>query len=259
MTAPPPPPLVVTGASGRVARLLRGVWGPAGADWRARADGRDPLAGLPRGGTLLCLAGVAPGRGGDLDDNAAIARAHVAAAEAAGMVRVLLASSAAVCPAGGALREADAAPASAYGRAKLAMEAVRSDRVEVCALRIGNVAGADALLGALGAAPPRLHVWADGTGPRRSYVGPETLARVLRALAAHPAALPPVLNVAAPGGVTMDALLDAADRPWEGVPAPDDALREVVLDVSALAALVELDAAEGTAGEVVRQWRAVAA
>ncbi|UWQ22153.1 NAD(P)-dependent oxidoreductase [Jannaschia sp. W003] len=244
---------VVTGASGRIGRMLRALWGEGGADWRSRRDG-PPLAALPVGGTLLCLAGVVPGAG-DLHDNARIAEATVRAAEAAGMRRVLLLSSAAVYPAGEGLREEDAAPASDYGRAKLAMEAVRSVAVEVTALRLGNVAGADALLGRLGDAAPRLHVWPDGRAPRRSYVGPSSLARILRALADHPAALPPVLNVAAPGAVGMDALLDAAGRAWEPVPAPPDAVPVVALDVARLAALVPLDPAEGTAPEIVRQWR----
>jgi len=246
---------VVTGASGRIGRMLRAVWGAQGADWRSRADG-PPLARLPRGGTLLCLAGVVPGAG-EMSENAVIARETVAAAEAAGMHRVLLVSSAAVYPAGAGLTEADAAPANAYGHAKLAMESVTSDIVETCALRLGNVAGADALLSRLGADAPVLHVWPDGRAPRRSYVGPRSLARILAALAGHPGPLPRILNVAAPGAVGMDALLAAAGRDWTPLPAPPGAVPVVEMDVRRLAALVPLDAAEGSAQEIVRQWRAV--
>lgn len=249
----PPANLVVTGATGRIGGLLRAVWGEGAAQWRGR---QGMLDGLPHGGTLLCLAGVVPG-GGDLTLNAQIARDTVAAAEAAGMARVLLMSSSAVYPPGGPWCEDQADPANAYGLAKLAMESARSKTVEVCALRLANVAGADALLGKLTSTPPTLHIWPNGEGPRRGYVGPITLANMLAQLAAAPPPLPRVLNLAQPGTVTMDALLRAAGRDFIAKAAPAQAVAHLELDTSRLADLIPLDPRQGQAQEVVRQWQEV--
>ena len=125
--------------------------------------------------------------------------------------------------------------------------------VAVTALRIGNIAGVDAILG--GWRPGfALDVFTDGTTPRRSYIGPLTLARVLKELAGA-AALPGVLNVAAPGGVAMGTLLDAAGLGWTPRPAPASAIPDVQLDIAALTRLVPLDAACGLPETLVAEWR----
>ena len=283
------PRILVLGASGRIGAMLRRVW-PAGQGlWQVRSgpqsglgsgvDGLrfDPLgdpaalsAAAARADAILCLAGVTPAaaaRGAAMADNIALGLAVVRAAAPVGRVPVLLASSAAVYGTrGGLLSETTPpAPVSAYGRAKAEMEARAADLgaelgVAVTALRIGNVAGADAILGGWreGFALDR---FADGRTPRRSYIGPATLARVLSDLATRAVRrrdLPACLNVAAPGAVEMGALLDAAGRAWAPRPAPAAAIPEVVLDVTALAGLVALDPKAGTAQMLVAEWRGFA-
>jgi len=275
--------VVIVGMTGRVGRLIapflpgwvrpagRGI--AAGLDWDLM-DGPAPLQrlagdeGVPA--ALVVLAGVTPataapgarpGAGPGLEANVAMARAAMAAARAAGVGRVLLASSAAVYGGRAApWHEGEAvAPASAYGRAKLAMEAAaepfRDAGLEVCALRIGNVAGADALL-LRAPGPVVLDRFAGGGGPVRSYVGPASLARVLMALAAARGAIPPVLNLAAPGAVAMRDLACAAGLPWTWRPAAEGAVERVVMDGTALARLVPMAQNEGEAATLIAQWRA---
>ncbi len=272
------PEVLVLGATGRIGAILRGCWPETGPRWQARRPRAgsnwrvlDPLAdpgALARAAAgcaaVLCLAGAVPGRGrlsrGRLADNAALAEAAVRAAAAAG-ARVLLASSAAVYgAAGGMLREnAPLAPVSDYGRAKAEMERRAAARaaelgVAVCCLRIGNVAGVDAILG--GWRPGfALDRFADGRTPRRSYIGAASLARVLGELAAAPA-LPPALNVAAPGALEMGALLDAAGLGWTPRVPDDSAIPEVRLCTGTLTRFTGFAAAESTAAEMVVQWRA---
>jgi hypothetical protein len=68
--------------------------------------------------------------------------------------------------------------------------------------------------------------------------------------------LPETLNLAAPGRVAMADLAMAAGLPWRWTPAPEYAVRRLLLDSSALAARVSFAAAEGTArgiaGELAR-------
>lgn len=192
-------------------------------------------------------------------DNARLARAAITAAATTG-ARVLLASTAAVYGAqSGLLREAGpVCPASDYGMSKLEMEQVALELAaeldcRVTSLRIGNVAGSDAILGGWRAGFA-LDRFADGRTPRRSYIGPVLLAEVLLRLCRCDA-LPKVLNVAAPGMVEMGALLDQAGLPWQSRTPSSDAIPEVQLDVSSLAKLVDFDADAGSPARLVAEWR----
>lgn len=222
---------------------------------------------------LLMLAGITPGPGvteAELAGNRLLAEACVAAAQAAGIGRVLLASSSAVYgvdDAGSGFAETTPPhPVSAYGRAKLDMEAAglagRDAGLEVCALRIGNVAGADALLWPLtGRAadperPLRIHGFSDGLGPLRSYIGPGSLARVLAALAAHSGPLPEIVNVAAPEPVRMIDLARAAGWTCQLIEAPASAHQDITLDCSLLAGLCPMTSNDSLPEEMVRQWKA---
>ncbi|WP_156505709.1 NAD-dependent epimerase/dehydratase family protein, partial [Sulfitobacter sp. HI0054] len=211
---------------------------------------------------IISLAGVTPAHAGAcdaaLEDNATLALAALKLAETAGVPRLLVASSAAVYGAeGGPLQEdLSCAPLSDYGRQKLAMEkAVQeaSGETAVTALRIGNVAGADAILGGW---RPGMQIdrFPDGRTPSRSYIGPVTLARVLHALC-HVEHLPPILNIAAPGAVEMGALLDAAGLAWEPKPAPASAIPEVRLDTKALERHVDFTPETQTPAGLVREWQ----
>ena len=196
------PKVLVLGATGRIGTILRKRW-PQDPGWGAIRDqvtwqtrqvaaglgpgwcGLDPLrqpgalAQAASGQTvILCLAGVVTGRapGSDLDDNVTLAEAAIRAA-ADTRARVILASSAAVYGnQAGVLDEAAVlAPQNAYGRAKATMEARGAALgaelgVAVTSLRIGNIAGIDAILG--GWRPGfSLDQFDDGRTPRRSYIG----------------------------------------------------------------------------------------
>lgn len=269
MTAPP----LILGITGRVGRLIRpalpdGVRvaqrGPGpGLAWDLAAGPRPLLDLAARDGppaALVVLAGVTPATGADMAANVGLARAALAAARQAGVRRVLLASSSAVYggPRPEPWREEDPAqPRSAYGAAKLAMEEAarpfRDAGLEVSALRIGNVAGADALL--LNApGPVRIDRFADGGGPVRSYIGPATLARVLTALCGL--SLPPVLNLAAPRPVAMADLARAADLRWSWTPAPPAAAQHFTLACDRLAQAVPFADTDSAPAAMIAQWRA---
>lgn len=283
--------VVLVGGGGRVAPLVRQHWpdkpsllvtsrnpveanslcwspmqGPAGLLHHLEHRGLRPLA-------LVMLAGVTPAKGQAptaLSANADIALACLTAAQMAGINRVLLASSSAVYgvdPQGHPFSEtAPIAPVSAYGAAKLRMEEAaepfRQAGLDICALRIGNVAGADALLHPLGpdrcregAQVPRIDTFADGLGPLRSYIGPETLARVLSNLCTTPSPLPKVLNIAAPAPVRMEQLAVAAGWPFVTVPAPARAHQVITLDCSRLAQLCPMEEKDSDPATMVAQWK----
>lgn len=275
--------LLVTGASGRVGRLLAGFWAKSGAavalqrrSAGALTEGLSELRWAPLEGdaslrawvqkqgaprAMLVLAGATPGTGRDLALNRPLAEACLSAARAVGIRRVLVASSSAVYGGGRAQpwHESDPVqPATPYGRAKAAMEDAcdrwRAQGLEITCLRIGNVAGADALLLNAGKPAVKIDRFANGGGPVRSYIGPGSMARVLLALARLPGALPHTLNLAAPVPVAMEDLADAAGLPWRWQDAPAAAVARFTLDCSALAALVPVDAAESTAANIVAQW-----
>ncbi len=266
----PSGPLIL-GASGRIGAMWRrlaqeGQWPGAVPLWHSRTGrgdylwdmdatpAADPrLAGV-RG--MIVLAGTTSGDAANLARNTHCARAALDLAAREGIGPVLLCSSSAVyarpAPDAAPLTEAAATvapddPRARYGAAKHAMERDAADhRTPSACLRIANVAGADAALLAAARGNVTLHRLADGTAPRRHYIGPLGLAQVCTGLiAAHHggAALPRVLNVACPDEIAMSALLDAANVPFEWTPAPEDALPALPLDLSCLLALAPVPAA----------------
>ena len=262
--------VLVLGASGRLGGMLRRHW-PGRADLAPLWQMRRPLPGAlcfspledrPDLGPLdavLGLAGITPQTGAALDLNTDLALTAVDLAARHGARRVFLSSSAsAYAPGPDALAEDDRnPPPSAYGRAKRAMEGAALARaqalgVAATVLRIGNVAGADALM----AAPPGpklLDRFPDGRGPRRSYVAPQDLAAILGDLVGLATPLPEVLNIALPGAVAMEDLLTEAALPFDWRPAPPEAIPSLVLDVSRLLALMPLPPADPA--RIVAGWR----
>lgn len=255
--------VIVTGAGGRLGRLLQQAWPAVAPDlhpvWLVRqppAPGQvawdmalPPPPDLPRHAVILHLAGSVRG---PAESHPALAQAVLALARASDARHLFLASSAAVYGRAAAAHDeaGPVAPLSDYGRAKLAAEAVLAGQPGATCLRIGNVAGADAILGNPQAR--RLDpVPDDPRGPLRSYIGPLTLARVLAELARQAAQgrpLPAVLNIAQAPAVAMADLLQAAGRDWRWGPPNPDVIPRAILSTDRLAALVpDLPAASASA------------
>ncbi len=125
-------------------------------------------------------------------------------------------------------------------------------------MRIGNVLGADALLGRgiTGHDIVLDSVMGQPRGPQRSYIGPTALARVLADLIMQVLAgrtMPPILNIAAPGAVFMTDLLDAAGMPFRFAPHKNRTIPKVSLCTAKLSRMVALGAAD--AAIMVADWR----
>jgi nucleoside-diphosphate-sugar epimerase len=245
-------PLLVTGADGRVGRLLQAAWAgqpPRGVVpiWCARSSGywQDLLAGpldpVLAGAVVLHLAADLSCRSDAANRSAAMASAVATAARQGRARHILFASTAAVyAPSDHDLDETSSCqPTTAYGHAKLVAEAAcraAAGLVPMTALRIGNVVGAGALIGAargdglieLDPVPGR------PGGPIRSWIAPGELAHLISQLARNTDALPDVLNLASPGAWSMADLLDAAGYPWVYRPYRDSVLPRLTLDTSRL-------------------------
>ncbi|WP_417268279.1 NAD-dependent epimerase/dehydratase family protein [Celeribacter baekdonensis] len=285
------------GASGRIGALLRAASRVDPAEhvqitWQFRAPPPDPEIGFHwsdltdpqplineaarRGGleALLVFAGVSQtGRKdnpAEMKANVKIVDAAISAAQSAGISKLIVASSSAVYGAGVGhpFVETDALhPLNAYGAAKVEMEALCARRadalgLEICCLRIGNAAGADMLLGnamarAAKEVPLRLDIFPDGDGPRRSYIGPLSLFRLLCGLIATDQPLPPVLNLGVRHPVAMNALLEAAGVPWTAVPVPVSGHQNITLNCAALFDICPQVTLADTAADIVAEWQRV--
>ncbi len=216
---------------------------------------------------MIILSGIVPKQGADFALNSLIGAAGMNAAADLGIPRVLLASTSAVYGTYSNTpfdEDAPLDPVSAYGHSKRDMEVAcraqaLANGIELCCMRIGNVAGADALLSGGVALKPNeklpLDCFHDGSTPLRSYIGPHSLARVMVSLTRADTSLPATLNTAAPHPVTMQALAQAAEIPLELRPTQCNAHQHVTLDCTALTALHPFDPQESAPAEIVRQWR----
>lgn len=254
-----PVTVLVTGASGRVGRAFRAIWGQKAGEslpilWQSRnlgpaGDliwdiGQNPPPVLPDGLIVLHLAGKTSGPVGD---NVAVTKAVCVAARMAKARHVFVMSTAAVYAPGPLPLDEAAVPApqTPYGESKRAAEqvALRVIPDNLTILRLANLAGADALLGTA-----RPHVSLDPVngqpgGPERSYIGPRALAGVLAdllRLAARGTALPHLLNLAQQPPVAMADLLTARGQPWSFGPPRAAAVPRVVLNTDRLASLTDL-------------------
>lgn len=233
---------LILGATGRVGSALRASGVMPAATWQARTS-RDgfltwdilhaPAPAVECSGVIMLAGGVA-------DTDVYVPLAKAACDLGAQLdVPVLIASS-----------QAAALQNSVYGNAKRKMEQAMTDRA--CCLRIGNVAGTDALFRAMAAGPVQLDEVSKGQGPRRAMIGPVTLAHVLLRLLDTD--LPPILNLAQPGLVDMADMLRAAGGDWSWKEAPAGALAALELDVSELTARVDVPKAD--AATLVAEARA---
>lgn len=238
-------PIIVTGAGGRIGRLLRHLW-KVDACWLTRHDWdilQEAAPDLPKGCTWLDLSGVTRG---DVAVNAALARRVCAAASKTGG-RLIYMSSAAVYSGGAAdMHEADPPqPPGDYGRSKLAAEVIVGKLPGSTVLRLGNLAGADALLGVVRDTVILDPVPGLSQGPVRSYIGPHVLAKVLLDLCLAPERrLPDIINLAQPGGVAMADLLTSARIDWRFGPVREGVLGRVVMSVRRLIDIVSVPEAD---------------
>jgi len=267
--------ILVMGATGKVGRLMRAHWA-AGLRvlWQGRSPGAAPDwvtwapgTALPRARVVLLLSGVTSGDEAALAMNRRIGLDVAEAAIAAGARCILLASTMAVygaTPPEGAHEDTPPDHPGAYGAAKLDMERAMADRLRgsgtgLCALRLGNVAGAD-MLGTVITSGRRvmLDQFADGSGPVRSYVGPGMLVRVVEALVHRiiaGEALPSALNVAGQRPVAMADLLAAAGVGFDWQPAGPQAVQHVAMDCARLARLVPPVPEAETAAGLAADWK----
>ena len=125
----------------------------------------------------------------------------------------------------------------------------------MCCLRIGNVAGADALLLNAGNDGLMLDQFASGGFPVRSYIGPLGLARALESLVKFPSSLPHHINLAAPTPVSMKDLAQAAGLAWRPVAAPPNAHESITLDCGALSHIHAFDDHDTSPARMVQEWR----
>ncbi|MCU0815157.1 MAG: sugar nucleotide-binding protein [Cypionkella sp.] len=250
--------IAVTGAGGRIGRLLAQEWKGKSVTFLTRKDW-DILSSQPppiRPRVVLDLAGVVRG---DFGTNPLLA-ARVASWARDHGARLLYLSSAAVYPGGPEPMQEDTnpAPVSDYGKSKLMAEtALHAALPDATCLRLSNLAGADALLGGLSHNKQVLldPVSGETGGPIRSYIGPSTLARVLGhlvLLAQQGAPLPVCLNISQPGTVSMADLLTAAGADWRFGPRREGVLARMELSTERLASIVDLPqaSAEGLWQEV---------
>ena len=214
--------------------------------------------------SVIALAGVTPTSSQDLSMNIEIANSIVEAVKQARIPKILLASSSAVYGVGENLLEnAALSPINAYGKAKRDMETkatkLAAGYTNLCLLRIGNVAGADALLqntlSATSHEPIEIDQFADGRGPIRSYIGPATLTNALLTLASRKDTLPNVLNIGVTPPVDMIDLAHAARAPISMRSAQPNAIQNITLNCTKFETLVMLPKNAGDPNEMVTQWQ----
>jgi nucleoside-diphosphate-sugar epimerase len=268
--------VLVLGATGRVARLLRRQLDVKPIEnteffWISRRmvpgvdqvfEVGDDVDYLPQCNAVLALWGAVSGGEEALNGNISLACEAQRIARACGADRVLHASSAAVyAPSLSPIDEtAECAPRNAYGAAKLRMEqALLGAEPKAVCLRIGNVAGADGLLSAIADNPSvTLIRFPDGRGPVRSYLQLATMARVVDGLVRLPVSgMPDILNVAGTAPVAMEELVRATGCGLDWRPAPRGALPVMALDVGRLTSLMTLDPPSTDAAEIVGEWRRI--
>ena len=249
----------LTGAAGFATDLQKILGAP-----RQSVEGVE----LQNDSVMVVFAGVTPSSSGNLEDNTPITRACLQAASAANITRVLIASSSAVYGTthpDSALTEGMSLTAtSVYGRQKQQMEQLCAlsewASLQISVLRIGNVAGADALMLNHAKAPTELlelDIFADGKSLRRSYIGPETLADVIQSLIMAPQPLPKVLNVSAPLPIYMDDLAQAAGIAWRPRAAPEGLRQQITLDTSLIETLHHFALCDSSPSTMCQQMKRI--
>ncbi len=269
--------VLVTGATGRVGRMVRAAWANMDAETlgitpiflgrRKENDLRWPAdlwRSMPQCDAVIAMWGQTGTDPEKLAENLSLARSSRDLARACGAERVFHFSSSAVYGAGRGWSETDTPqPGNIYARYKLMMEEMIASfddgAVNHCCLRLANVVGADSLADILrGHQFARLDQFEDGTGPIRSYIGARDLAKSLAALVNLPLSdLPSVLNLAAPEPLAMVDLVRASKTPFKWQPAPKTAVKEVSVSTKLLSSLLPEVHFETDPSTLLRHFRAL--
>ena len=234
----------ITGGAGRVGQLLQREWAKKmifdpiflkRSDWDILTK---PAPALTRDDIVLDLAGNVRG---DVSANPLLASRVAEWAGAAGAAHFYMSSASVYSGGQGRMSETDAlSPSTAYGQSKALAESLARNVYQLTTiLRLGNVAGIDALLGGLQPNKRAVLDRVDGQlhGPVRSYIGPKTLALTLSKLfeaAIKGNGMPSVINVAQPPPVSMADLLIASGHEWEYGPERPGVIPRVELSTDRL-------------------------
>jgi len=223
---------------------------------------------LPKADAVISLWGSGPRSNRPYEENFEQGITALDIARHVGANRVLLASSAAVYTQIPGVRHKEVSneinPVGAYGRSKIEMERVaeewlreQSTAPRLISMRIGNVVGADSLFAALeNSQSVTLDRFTTGVGPRRSYVTPGDLARVMEALLdCPPETLPKVVNVAGHQPLAMYDLVKAVGGHVEWRDAPDSAMESAELDTERLENLTGILHESSDAAKAVAGWK----
>lgn len=256
---------VILGADGKLGSILRRGALRHGLDWRMQSrsgqhnftDPFDPSL-YEKGATIINMIGhTGPDQNLLREANVDVVDQLLRRAQVAGVAHVILMSSAAVYGAAGPAplpETTPTAPLTPYADSKVAMERLAHDRsrhsnaTRISILRVGNVAGSDALVThahrhAREGMPMLLHRFADGAVPWRSYIGPLDFFHAVHTITQQPPDTLRMLNVAHPQAVPLDAMLLGYRNhllptlKWVDAPAPKGIPPRVVLDTSTLEAL----------------------
>ncbi|MDA7427670.1 NAD-dependent epimerase/dehydratase family protein [Primorskyibacter aestuariivivens] len=269
-----PTRVLVLGATGKVATLLRRYWDlnpPENIElfWASRRkeprvthvwSPGTPVGPLPQCNAILALWGTVSGSVDALANNIALAKEAHRVGEALGADRILHASSIAVyAPQDDPITEdTPPNPRNDYGASKHAMEQAVADlSPKAVCLRIGNVVGADSLFASLTRTEtPRLDQFPDGFGPVRGYLRIETLAASVEAIATSDLeTLPCVINVADASPIDMADILRAAGRDFDWKPAPDGATPCMQMEMTRLVGVLGHPLEPVDAHALVAEWR----
>lgn len=275
-----PANVLVLGSNGKLGRMLRRVWEDrpdpnVNFIWQARKQNQkdcfvwslgDPIESLPPITAIIALWGVTPKDGANLADNSMLAKAAHEIGVALGVERILHCSSAAVYPpsANPLKEEVIGSAPNPYGQSKRDMEQAieymqkqRPNGPLQCAMRIGNVAGADSLFATIKhSTTVNLPKFSDGQGPRRSYIAPSDLGKSVLALLKCPLKkLPRIVNVAAQTATPMSDLAHASNCKvvWNN-PRPND-IPIVELDTARLNTLLPLGKENSFAQFIIDDWK----
>lgn len=278
---------IILGANGRIGSVLHrhakraGVaWlgqtrtGHGDIHWSGQMTEASERTVFQPGATLINMIGSTSQDAEDLHKtNVEFVRDLLVRAADTGVAHVILASSAAVYGNVGdasLTEDTSLAPLTPYGISKARMEdtvqltAANNTLPAVTVLRIGNVAGCDALLAAAirktkQSKPMQLHRFLNGRAPLRSYIGPSDLFDVIHALSLRCVGQPRTLNISAPEPVSLDAVLNGykshllPELSWKDAPVPIGIPARVVLSTTRLEAFINMSKIGKDAGTMARQ------